>query len=57
MGGGCGVMALFAFEVFRLFLGLLGAGAGGVGLSMGGLKSGGPRPGPGSLYGGIPARL
>lgn len=41
--------ALLAFDVFRLFLGLLGAGAGGVGVSMGGLKSGGPRPGPGSL--------
>lgn len=50
VGGGCGgVNALFAFEVFLRFLGLLGAGAGGVGVSIGGLKSGGPRPGPGSL--------
>lgn len=50
VGGGCGgVKALLAFDVFLRFFGLLGAGAGGVGVSIGGLKSGGPNPGPGSL--------
>lgn len=57
VGGGCGVKALFAFDVFLRFFGLLGAGAGGVGVSIGGLKSGGPSPGPGSRYDGIPAKL
>lgn len=50
-------MVLLALFVFLRFFGLLGAGADDVGVSIGGLKSGGPSPGPGSLYDGIPAKL
>lgn len=45
---------LAAFDVFRRFLGLLGADTGNCGDSDGDLKSAGHMPGPGILYGAMP---